>query len=239
MKKIKKLIILLIELVFIVLLIFSVYKIYNWYKDNKQNKQILKDISDDIKIEKDEYIVNFEKLKQQNQDTVAWLKVNSTNIEYPVVKTNDNDYYLTHNFQKEYNLGGWVFADYKNNFDGNDKNIVIYGHNMKDSSMFGTLKNTLKPEWQNDESNFSITLITENSTDTYKVFSTYRVKVEEYYIKTSFGTDDEYIKFLSTIKQRSNKYYNETLDNNDQILTLSTCDSNNKYRVVVHAKKIN
>ena len=68
---------------------------------------------------------------------------------------------MNHNFEKKYNIAGWIFADYKNNFDKTDKNIVIYGHNRKDGSMFGTLKNILKEEWYSNEENFVIDFITE------------------------------------------------------------------------------
>ena len=165
-KKLKNILIIIIEIIFILLLIFSVYKIVIWFKDNKENKTILDDVSKNIKINKNknEYEVDFQGLKKENPDTVAWIKVNGTKIEYPVVKASDNEFYLNHNFQKKYNVGGWVFADYKNKFDGSDKNIIVYGHNMKDGSMFGTLKNTLKSDWQNEENNYLITFITENET---------------------------------------------------------------------------
>lgn len=238
-KKLKNILIIIIEIIFILLLIFSVYKIVIWFKDNKENKTILDDVSKNIKINKNknEYEVDFQGLKKENPDTVAWIKVNGTKIEYPVVKASDNEFYLNHNFQKKYNVGGWVFADYKNKFDGSDKNIIVYGHNMKDGSMFGTLKNTLKSDWQNEENNYLITFITENETSVYKVFSTYRIENEEYYIQTEFLDELNYMNFLTTIKQRSNKYYNEALNENDKILTLSSCASS-KYRVVLHAKKI-
>ena len=238
--KIKKIGIIILELIFLILLIFSIYNIVIWIKDNKENKDVLDDITKSIKInkKKNEYEVNFGELKSQNPDTVAWIKVNGTNIEYPVVKATNNEFYLNHNFEGKYNVGGWVFADYKNKFDGTDRNIVIYGHNMRNGSMFGTLKNTLKQNWQSEESNFLITFITEDEISTYKVFSTYRIENEEYYITTNFSGTSDYMQFLSTIKQRSNKYYNETLNEQDQILTLSSCDNNNKYRIVLHAKKI-
>ena len=108
---------------------------------------------------------------------------------------------------------------------------------MKDKSMFGTLSRALTSEWQNDEKNLSIVVVTEKGRYTYKIFSTYRTDNEEYYITTNFSSDNEYINFLSTIKKRSNKYYDVNLDENDQILTLSTCANNDK-RIVVHAKKI-
>ena len=238
--KIKKIGIIILELIFLILLIFSIYNIVIWIKDNKENKDVLDDITKSIKInkKKNEYEVNFGELKSQNPDTVAWIKVNGTNIEYPVVKATNNEFYLNHNFEGKYNVGGWVFADYKNKFDGTDRNIVIYGHNMRNGSMFGTLKNTLKQNWQSEESNFLITFITEDEISAYKVFSTYRIENEEYYITTNFSGTSDYMQFLSTIKQRSNKYYNETLNEQDQILTLSSCDNNNKYRIVLHAKKI-
>ena len=238
MKK-KKIIINIIEFLFLIILILSAYKLLNYTKDSKENKNILDDLSNNVKIDKktNTFDVDFKTLKNINSDTIAYIKINNTNIDYPVVKYKDNDYYLNHNFEKKVNSGGWVFADFKNNFDGNDKNIIIYGHNMKDKSMFGTLSRTLTSEWENDENNLFITLVTEEKQYTYKIFSTYRIDNEEYYITTNFNSNNEYINFLSTIKKRSNKYYDISLDENDQILTLSTCSGNNK-RIVVHAKKV-
>lgn len=120
--------------------------------------------------------MNFEKLKQENSDTVAWLKVENTNIEIPVVQAKDNSYYLTHNFNKKYNVAGWVFADYKNKFDETDKNIVVYGHNMRDDSMFGSLKNVINEEWYDNKDNQYITFITENEYQTYQIFSIYQTE---------------------------------------------------------------
>lgn len=237
MKK-KKIIIYIIEILFIIILILSAYKLLNYTKDTKENKNIIDDLSKNIKIDKNNKItVDFNALKKINSDTIAYLKINNTDIDYPVVKSNDNSFYLNHNFEKKVNSGGWLFSDYKNNFDDNNKNIVIYGHNMKNKSMFGTLSRALTNEWQNDENNLLISLITEKGQYTYKIFSTYRIDNEEYYIKTDFNSNDEYITFLSTIKKRSNKYFDVSLDENDQILTLSTCSGNNK-RIVVHAKKV-
>ena len=181
---------------------------------------------------------SFDKLKEQNNEAIAWIKVNNTNIEYPVVKTKNNEFYLNHSFDKSENLGGWIFADYKNKFNGTDKNIVIYGHNMKDNSMFGTMQKILNPEWYNNEENTNIILKTEGKNYIYKVFSIYRIENEDYYIKTEFNNDSEFEQFLNTLKARSIRDFNMDMLESDSILTLSTCDNNNKYRVVLHAKKI-
>ena len=240
-KKKKVLIINIIQILLIVVLVYSAIHIAIWYKNNESNKKIIKEtlktvkINDDTKT-KQKYKVDFKELKNKNSDTIAWLKVENTNIEFPIVKTNDNSYYLSHNFNKEYNKAGWIFADYKNKFDTTDKNIVIYGHNMRDNSMFGSLKDVIKKEWYNNESNKYITLITEEEYHIYEVFSVYQIEKEDYYIKTNFK-NNEFEEFINTIKERSKKDFNVKVTKDDNILTLSTCANNNKYRVVLHAKK--
>ena len=235
----KKIILYIIEILFIIILILSVYKLLNYTKDTKENKDILDDLSKNVKIDKstNKLKVDFNELKKINPDTIAYIKINNTNIDYPVVKYNDNEYYLNHNFEKNVNSGGWVFADYKNKFDETDRNIIIYGHNMKNKTMFGTLSRALTSDFQNNKDNLFITLVTETNQYTYEIFSTYRIDNEEYYITTDFTSDSEYINFLSTVKKRSNKYYEVSLNEKDQILTLSTCANNNK-RIVVHAKMV-
>ena len=165
------------------------------------------------------------------------VKVNGTDIEYVIVQSKNNDYYLTHNIEKKYNKAGWVFADYRNKLDGTDKNIVIYGHNMKDNSMFATLENILKEEWYKKEENYIVEFITAKGSQKYQVFSTYKIKNEDYYIKTEFQ-DNEFEEFINKIKNRSIKNFNIDITKEDNILTLSTCADNNKYRIVLHAKNI-
>ena len=229
---------------FTALLIYSGTKIVIWYMNNQNNKKISDEIAEFVTVDEtkedneEKYVVDFEKLKEKNSDIVAWLKVNGTNIETTVVKTTNNYYYLTHNFNKEYNSAGWIFADYKNKVDGTDKNLVIYGHNMRDDSMFGSLKWVINEDWYNNEDNKYITLITENETQVYEVFSVYQTEKEDYYIQTNFNTEKEFNTFAQTIKKRSKKDFNVDVNKEDNILTLSTCANNNKYRVVLHAKKI-
>lgn len=238
-----KIIISIIQLIFIVILIYSLINIFLWYKSNKANKQVMEELSQTIETVKEDeeddkkYKINFEELKSKNFDTVAWLKVENTNIEFPVVKAKDNSYYLTHNFNKEGNSAGWIFADYKNKFNGKDKNTVIYGHNMRDNSMFGSLKNVIKEEWYNNENNKYIILATENEYSIYEVFSVYQIEKEDYYIKTDFNSDKEFEEFLQKVKERSIKDFNIDISKENSILTLSTCANNNKYRVVLHAVK--
>lgn len=245
MKK-KRILNIAIYLILFLILICSGFKLYFWYKDKQNNDETTEQLKNNVKLEKikkdnsnnEKYIVDFKKLKSENSDVVAYIKVNNTNIEYPIVKTSNNNFYLNHSFDKSKNSRGWIFADYKNKFDNTDKNIVIYGHNMRDESMFGSLKNILNEEWYNNAENKNITFLTEKENYIYKVFSIYKIESEDYYIKTNFKNDEDYEKFLNTIKNRSIKNFDINLNINDKIITLSTCANNNKYRIVLHAKKL-
>lgn len=228
---------------FIILLALSISKINKWKKDNEENDFIKNEIHETAIIQnniegENNYKVDFTALKEINSDVVGWLEVPGTNVEYSVVKANNNDYYLTHNFNKEYNSSGWIFTDYNNKVDGTDKNLVIYGHNVKDNSMFGSLKNIINEEWYNNEENYNIIFMTENNNEIYRVFSVYKIEVEDYYIQTEFSNSNIFGDFVKTIKGRSIKNFNEEVNTEDNILTLSTCANNNKYRIVLHAKKI-
>lgn len=116
--------------------------------------------------------------------------------------------------------------------------MIIYGHNVKDNSMFGSLRNIIKEEWYNNEENYQIILVTEKESLIYKVFSVYHIESEDYYLKTSFANNQEFTQFINAIKSRSIKNFNVELTENDKILTLSTCANNSNYRIVLHAKKI-
>ena len=219
-------------------IIYSSYHILNWKKGIDKNNIIDKKINKYIEKKDDETSVDFDSLKKENSDVVGYLTVNGTNINYVVVKGSDNEFYLNHNFYKEPSVHGWIFADSRNKYDGNDKNLIIYGHNTLDGSMFGSLKNVFNENWYKDSNNYIIKYITESGSYKYKVFSIYSVDVEEYYISTDFASIDDYEYFLKTLKSRSFYNYNVDIATSDNILTLSTCTSNGTRRVVLHAKLI-
>ena len=235
----------IIILILTLIMIYSGYKIITWLNENNKNKELKEQIQQEVRIDSakdisdnDKYQVNVSELQKKNKDIVGWIKVWGTDIEFPVVQTTDNEYYLTHSMDKTYNSAGWIFADYTNKLDGTDKNIVIYGHNRRDNSMFGTLKNVLNKEWYDNENNYFIPFIQEGQSTIYEVFSVYQIENEDYYITTNFASIEEYQTFIDTIKSRSVKNFGIDVTTSDNILTLSTCADNNKYRVVLHARKI-
>lgn len=244
-KSIKSIFVSLIIIVCFGVMIYSGYNIFVWWQENQKNKELIGKIEQEISIDDnkdiqdaDKYNVDFKGLKNTNSDIVGWIKVWGTEIAFPVVQTTNNDYYLTHSLDKSYNSAGWIFVDSNNKLDGTDKNIVIYGHNRRDDSMFGTLKNILNKEWYENKNNLFIPFIKENESDIYEVFSVYNIEKEDYYITTDFNNDIEFQKYIDTIKSRSVKAFNVDVSTKDKLLTLSTCANNNQYRVVLHAKKI-
>ena len=252
--KIKKgnLLIGFIQVISIIIIVISLHYIYLWYIDNKKTENILNEIyentnvsSDNISVDNDLKIevenIDFNKLINKNPDTIGWIKVLGTDINYPVVQTNNNDFYLTHSFDKSYNKAGWIFADYINkNLKNNelDKNTIIYGHNRQNNSMFGTLSNVFKEEWLSNKENHYINFSTLNNNMVWEVFSTYIIEKEEYYIQSNFSSNEEYISFLNTIKNRSTYKYDVNISKEDKILTLSTCTNVGEGRTVLHAKLI-
>lgn len=181
--------------------------------------------------------VNIAELKKQNPDVVGWLSVDGTNINYPIVKSNDNDYYLGHSFNKRSTQTGWTFMDYRNNSNMSDYNTIFYGHNLLNKTAFGSLSNIFTEKWVNN-SNKSIVFITEKKTYYYTIFSAYYTSPEVYYLQNVFYSKDEYQKFLNTISSRNALAIDNSVSVNDRIITLSTCHDGSSGRSVVHARLV-
>lgn len=252
-----------ISIFFLSIIFISIGKIILWKLDSNSSKDIMNNINENISIneindnENTEIInepedltsdywyyikfplidVDFTELKKKNSDTVGWINVNNTNINYPFVQTSDNDYYLTHSFDKTYNDAGWVFLDYRNNSDFSDKNTIIYAHSRLDKTMFGSLSKALKEDWYTNKDNHIVRISTETENTLWQIFSVYVIETESYYITTNFSSNSEYQSFLDTIKSRSKYNFDAELSTNDNILTLSTCYSDTE-KTVVHAKLI-
>ena len=182
--------------------------------------------------------VDFTELLKQNNDTVAWIIMNNTNINYPVVQTKDNEYYLNKDFNKNKNQAGWIFADFRDNFNNFNNNMIIYGHGRKDGIMFGSLNEALKAKWYKNPDNQIIQLSTIKYNTMWQIFSIYKIQAESYYITTDFASDESYETFIKTMKKRSIYDFGVDVNTNDKILTLSTCYNNNGIRIVVQAKLV-
>lgn len=173
-----------------------------------------------------------------NQDVIGWLKVNNTNIDYPVVQGDDNDYYLNYNLYNEQDINGWVFMDYRNSTYNLDTNTIIYAHNRYYSGvMFGSLYKAYNSSWYKNPENQIISFNTIYETNNYQIFSIYKVPKTIDYLKTYFADDQEYTEYIDMVKGRSIYNFGVEINTHDKILTLSTCTNNNQ-RLVIHAKLI-
>ena len=181
--------------------------------------------------------VDLSKLKEENNDTKGWIKVEGTNVNYPFVQAEDNEYYLKHSFDKTYNKKGWVFLDYRNNINELNDNTILYAHGLVDNAMFGSLRRITKPYWYNNKNNMIIKMAADDKTMLWEVFSTYNIEPESYYITNNISNPSKRLEFYNTLKERSVYDYKVELNENDKILTLSSCYDNKK-RMVLHAKLI-
>ena len=181
--------------------------------------------------------VNFNELLQKNPDTVGWIKVNGTKVNYPVVQTTDNSYYLKHDYKKNKNAGGWVYADFRADFVNFEKNTIIYAHNLTNRTMFGSLVETQKSYWYNNPDNRYIKISTPTSNSVWAIFTTYTIEPTTDYLRTSFENHD-YQEFLNKMRSRSIYEFGIDVGSDDKILTLSTCNDSGTKRIVVQAKMV-
>ena len=180
----------------------------------------------------------FEELSNINNETVGWLTVNNTKVNYPVVQHTDNDYYLKKDFNKKTNSYGWIFMDYRNNIYNLSNNTILWGHNSRTGLMFGTLRYVTNESWYKNPDNQIITFNTKVKNMKWKIFSIYKIPVTNDYLYANFGDLYEYQKFLDMIRGRSMYDFGVNVSKNDHILTLSTCGTsttNSATRLVIHA----
>lgn len=247
------------------ILCYSGYQIFSWHQSNKKiDEQVdnidkiteVKEVEDSEKVEivnppketkKTSYYwgfikvklidVNLDELKKINDETIGWIQVGGTTVNYPIVQHSNNKFYLTHQFDKKYNDAGWIFMDYRNNSKDFDQNTIIYGHGRLNKTMFGSLKNVVKKSWYSNKDNYIVKISTESENTLWQVFSTYRIKTTNDYLQTNFSSDEEYLEFLNMLKDRSVFDYKVDLNSNDKIISLSTCH-NESEKIVLHAKLI-
>ncbi len=228
-----------ITIILIIIIAFSVFQIIIWLLENNKTSNLMEEVNENVKeiIINDKKIldIDFDKLLEINDDIKAYIDIDNTKVSYPVTQKQDNDYYLYKSLDKKYSDAGWIFADYKNEIDGLDKNLVIYGHDRKDNSMFGSLDAYLEETFYNE--NKIIEFITPTTFYEYEIYSVYTIDVEEYYITTNF-TDETYLEFLDIVSKRSIYEVDGSLDINTKTITLSTCYEGEEKRLVIHGKLI-
>jgi len=249
--------------ILIIIFIFSVvYIIIYFYNNNKalKEKNLLENIvidenniidestsdnPEENAVVKTENMLKLEELQKENSDIVAYIEIDGTNISYPVLQTTDNDYYVTHNYKKEYSKLGAIFLDKDSDLNKPTTNFLIYGHRAENGTMFEDLDN------YQDESYYKehpiIKFITPTEESEYEIIAVFlsrvyyksETNVFRYYYFINAENEEEYNEYVTNSKKASLYDTGKTAEYGDQLLTLSTCEySQEDGRLAVVAKKI-
>lgn len=215
-------------LIFLGIFIFSTYKVVDYIIEANKNKStnnklVEKAITIVQEEEQDDdervapFSVDFNALKEENKDVVGWIYSKDTPINYPVLQSDNNDYYLRRLITGEYNTAGSLFMDYKNKSDLEDSKIIIYGHNMKNATMFGTLQKYRNQDYFNQHKNMYY--FTSETTYLVKIFSAFTVSTESNIYTDRVLTQNS----INEIIKKSNIKSDVEVSENDKIMILSTC----------------
>ena len=218
------------------------------YRKQKEQQEVLNNIKineEEITEETTERMLKLKELQKENSDIVGWLEIERTGINYPVLQTNNNDYYLTHTYKKENSKNGSIFLDKDYNFSIPSSNLLIYGHNNKNGKMFEELLNYENEEYYKKHPNIRFT--TEKWDSTFEIIAVFKSRVYykdetnvfRYYYFINAENEEEYNYYIEQCKKASLYNIGTSAKYGDQLLTLSTCDystANGRFAVV--ARKI-
>ncbi|MBR4439595.1 MAG: class B sortase, partial [Clostridia bacterium] len=224
---------------FVVLVVSSAY-ILNDYMERRRNikasekaqemfndpeQYIENNDPDFIYIGPEDILDNFRVLYMQNSDIVGWISLKKNNgqafIDYPVVQSTDNDHYLRRSFFGDYATGGTIFMDYRCNATVFSKNTVLYGHNMKDNSMFAQLLKYGNASFYNAAPIIDYSTLYKECK--FKIFAAFYTTTDFNYIQVSFADRKEFLAIIAEAKARSSINTNVDVTVDDTIITLSTC----------------
>lgn len=226
--KVRKWIERIIFLVAVCVFIYAGFNLFTIFKANSDEKKETNEIREIVKVpekptekELDKFTIDFKKLQAVNPDVVGWIVVLDTDISYPVVRGKDNEYYLTHTFEKSTNYAGSIFMDYRNSPDLSDSNTFIYGHNVFHGTMFAQLEDYM------DENFFKnhpyVYYYTPTANYKLQVMSTYVAKGDSPSYKMQFSGPEDYQNYINYVKGLSRYDSGVMMSSADHMLTLYTC----------------
>ena len=243
-------ILIILVLIFIISIIMLVLNQHpnNTIKNDEEIQDILDDTSQIQNTEtKTERMIMLEELQKENSEIVAWLEIPNTNINYPVLQGEDNNFYTNHNYKKEYSKNGSLFLDKDYNWSVPSTNLLIYGHNNRGSKeMLADLMNYKNEDYYRTHPTIRFT--TNKDDAEYEIISVFlsrvyyktEMDVFRYYFFINAENEDEFNKYVNNSKKASLYEIEATAQYGEQLLTLSTCEFSQKDgRLAVVAKKNN
>ena len=173
--------------------------------------------------------IQYDELKKINEDFAGWLYYEPLDISYPIVRGNDNDYYTHYTFEGEKNSSGAIFMDFLNKTDYSDYNTIVYGHNMRNGTMFGSLKKMLN-DFSIQEENPNFYVFTEDKAYMYEIFAVYLTQADSRTYDL-IRNEEEQQGFLDYVDEAATWRSDKVVSASDKVMTLSTCHglhSNNR-----------
>ncbi len=244
----KKKIINIIYIICIIVFLISCAYIVNYFINVQKTKSDIEEIRKVMEVQDDTEntgneeqteninpkIEQLKKVQEQNQEIVAWLNIKGTQINYPVLQADNNEYYLTRNYKKEYNSNGSIFLDCRYSFERPSDNFLIYGHNNNNGLMFDDLLAYEDKSYY--ESHPEINLTTTKEDATYKIIAVFKGQAYQensendflYYNYVDFDNDEEYYNYIENCKKDSLYEIDTKIDHREKLLTLSTCEYSKK-----------
>ena len=180
------------------------------------------------------FTYNHQALLNINSQGIGYIYIPSIDCRLPMVQGDDNDYYLTHTFNKEYSANGCLFEDYRINGGLSASQIIIYGHNMRNGAMFGKLKNYQDYSFWNNSGNDVLYIYTGNVIKEYKIFSCYISEAISDTYTFNFPTLESMRDYAVNMKAKSMYDTGVDVSTATQVITLSTCTNDGEQRFIVH-----
>lgn len=235
----------ILEVAFIALFVFSCFKIAVMVADYRIGDNIYETSKDYFKVSDDgeggdklDFEIDLSSLKSINEDIKGWIYIPDTEISYPLLYDDNNDYYLKHTYNNIYSDFGSIFIDYRCSDSMQNQNTIIYGHNTKNGSMFGSLKKYKSQSYL--EEHPLVYLIFDSKVYTYKIISAFTAQTSDSVYTIGFESEENYAEWLQSICKLS-EVGTDKLDfeNNEKVITLTTCTSRTKTeRFVVIAEEV-
>ena len=212
----------------------STWKLYGYYRSYKKAKDTYSKIAkENVKISKNERKIDFKKLKSQNQDIAGWIYIRGTTIDYPIVQGKDNEEYLHQDFNKKKSSSGTIFLDNNCKKDFTSDNNIIYGHHMKNGTMFAQLLKFREKSFLKKHN--EIMIFTPDRTIHLKVISAYAQKAQNK-IPVTFANDKQKKAYIKKIESMSEQTIKTSRINDSHIYTFVTCSCEGEdNRTYVHA----
>lgn len=239
----------ILAIIFVCSLVYLITYFIGLNKDIEDNTNILNEIQIDetqISEEKSERMLQLEELREENNEIIGWIEIEDTNINYPVLQTDNNDFYMNHNYKKEYSAPGSLFLDKDFDLENGSSNYLIYGHRNKNGLMFEDLMNYANEDFYNEHKKIRFTTLDEDCE--YEVLAVF-------YSRVYYKSEKDVFRYYYFVNAKNEQEYNEYVTNSliasiydtgvtakygDQLLTLSTCEySQEDGRFVVVFKKVN